>query len=113
VVIAIQKGERPRKPNDSGSLGLSDTLWQLTRMCWNEQASVRPAAQELLRCLQDASRTWIPPSTLQYPIPDGDGGGTGPDLTSGDERNRVVGAVASGFFVLVVGMLYFLLLPLT
>ena len=82
-------------------------------MCWSESPSSRPIAQELLRCLQDTSRAWVSPSPLRYPVSDNDDGGTGPGLSSGNERNRVAGAVACSLFVLVVGMLCALLLPPT
>ena len=100
MVIAVQKGGRPRKPVNAESLGLSDPLWQLTRKCWSEPPSTRPTAQQLLHCLEDASRTWVPP--LEYPISGGLDGGAGLDLTSGDERSIVAIALASCLFVLLI-----------
>ena len=110
-MIAVREGEHPRKPDNPETLGFSDTLWGLMKMCWSEPPSSRPTAQELLRCLQDASHAWAAPSTLQYPVPDDRDWRTGLGFTSSDERNRVLGAVASGVFVLIVGVLCVLLLP--
>jgi len=99
------------KPDNPETLGFSDTLWGLMEMCWSESPSSRPTAQELLRYLQDASHAWAPWSTLQYPVPDDHDWGTGLGFTSSDERNRVLGAVASGLCVLIVSVLCVLLLP--
>jgi len=79
-------------------------------MCWSESPSARPTAQELLHHLQDASHTWVPP--IEYPIPEGHGEGEEPDLTPDDEQSIATGALTSGFFVLVVGMLCAFLLPI-
>lgn len=107
AVIAIQKGKRPRKPDHAESLGFSDTLWWLTRMCWSESPSARPTAQELLRYLQDASHTWVPPP--HYPIPDDRDRGAELDLTSGDEQSLVTGVLTSHWFVLIVSVSWVLL----
>ena len=105
-MVAVQKGERPRKPENAESLGFSVALWWLVRMCWSESPSARPTAQELLRCLQDASPTWVPPP--EYPIHDG---GVGFDATFDDERGPVAGVLTGNLFVLMVGVLCILLLP--
>lgn len=60
----------------------------------------------LLRCLQDASNTWVPP--LEYPIPNGLDGDAEPDFTFGDEW-RVMGTLKH-FFFLMVGILCFIAL---
>ena len=111
VVIAVQKGKRPSKPDNADSLGFSNTLWWWTRLCWSESPSARPTAQQLFRYFQGASCTWVPP--LEYPIPNVLSGGAGADLTSGDERSIMTSALTSRLFALMVGMLYVLLLPLT
>ena len=109
VVVAVQKGERPKKPSNAKSLGLSDALWGLVLRCWTKSPTARPAAQGLLRCLQDASHTWVSP--LEYPIPDGLGGEGAPDTTSEDERSSTMGVRACSVFVIVVGMLCALIFP--
>lgn len=95
------------KPENAQSLGFSDPLWRLVRMCWSESPSARPTAQELLRCLQDASHTWVPPP--EYPTLDGVAGF---DVTSGDEWGLVTGVPVNNLLVLIVGALCVLLLPL-
>ena len=88
MVIAVEKGERPRKPDDAEVLGFSDTLWQLVQMCWSESPSSRPAARQLLLYLLDASHSWVAP--VEYPIRHDSDGGMEPDLTSGDEQSTVM-----------------------
>ena len=109
VVIAAQKGERPRKPETAESLGLSGPLWRLIRKCWSKSPSARPTAQQLLRHLEVASRTWVPPH--EYPIPNDLGGGVGLDLTSDDGRSIVTSVLTSSLFVLTLGVLCILFLP--
>ena len=96
VVITVQKGERPRKPDNAASLGLSDTLWRLIEMCWSEPPSTRPTAQELLHHIRNVSHVWVPPP--EYPISDDLEGGVGTDITTGDERSRVTSALAGSLF---------------
>jgi len=61
AALAVLRGERPERPVDAESLGLSDTLWELVQSCWSESSSTRPTAQQLLDYLSHASRTWVPP----------------------------------------------------
>lgn len=103
VVIAVQKGERPGKPDNAGALGFSNTLWGLTRTCWDESPSARPTAQQLLRYLEDASHTWVPP--LEYPILDSPDWGVGLGLPSSGERYIVMSALTSNVFVLLMSVL--------
>jgi len=60
-VPAILRGERPKRPFDAESLGLSDALWQLAQSCWGESSSDRPTVQQLLDHLSVAALSWVPP----------------------------------------------------
>ena len=84
MLIAIQEGKRPSKPVNARSLGFSDKLWELVSRCWDELPSTRPAARDLLRCLQDISPAWTP--LLEYPIPDEPDEEVGPDSVSRSEQ---------------------------
>lgn len=68
-IPAVVRGERPEKPSQAESLGISDTLWELVRSCWSELSSTRPTAQELLDYLLFVSPTWDPlkAAELGYP----------------------------------------------
>ena len=64
-VAAILKGQRPDKPIDAESLGLSCDLWGLVQLCWAESISTRPTAQRLFVHLSQGSLGWAPPQV--YP----------------------------------------------
>jgi len=83
----------------------------MTKLCWSESPSTRPTAQRLLRYLQGASHTWVPP--LEYPIPDGRGEVTGLDFTSGGKWSLVAKAATSSLLLLVIIILCVLFLPPT
>ena len=84
LVVAILKGKRPEKPLDAESLGLSDTLWGLVRLCWSKSSSTRPTARRLFDHLSAASLTWVPPPV--YPSETNDFGSTDSDSSSGSFR---------------------------
>ena len=109
VVVAVQKGERPKKPSNAKTLGLSDALWGLVLRCWTKSPTTRPAAKELLRCLEDASHTWAPPP--EYPIPDCLARKGALDSISEDEWSSTNGVRACGLFVIAVGILCALIFP--
>ena len=106
------RGERPRKPLDAESLGFSETLWELVRLCWSEASSARPTAQRLLDCFSSTYITWDPP--LVYPATVTDDLTTDEDLYSFSglyvEVSQGVGAVDSigDSLVLVVVLLLLL-----
>ena len=77
-IPAVVRGERPEKPSQAESLGLSDALWELVLSCWNESSATRPTAQELLDCLSIVSQTWDPlkAADLGYPATVADNSGT-------------------------------------
>lgn len=62
----VVRGKRPEKPPHAESLGFSDTLWGLVRLCWSAARSNRPAARELLEQLSLDSLAWVPPT--EYPV---------------------------------------------
>jgi len=65
-MAAVLRGERPEKPVDAESLGFSDVLWGLVKLCWGESSSDRPTARQLLEYLALASLNWVPPPV--YPV---------------------------------------------
>ena len=65
-MAAVLRGQRPEKPLDAESLGLSDKLWWLVQLCWSELSSDRPTALKLLNHLSSASLNWAPPPV--YPV---------------------------------------------
>ena len=66
VTAVVMDCQRPEKPLQAKSLGFSDTLWELTQLCWSESSLTRPTAVRLLDGLSTAALAWDPPSV--YPI---------------------------------------------
>ena len=61
-IPAILRGQRPEKPINAESLGLSCDLWGLVQLSWSESSSIRPTAQRLFNHLSLASLSWtLPP----------------------------------------------------
>ena len=110
MVIAVQKGGRPRRPVNAGLLGFSDRLWKLVLRSWDESPSTRPTARALLCYLQGASPTWAPP--LEYPIPDDPDGEAGFDLMPHGEWSVVADALTNSFFAPLIVMLCIFVLSL-
>ncbi|EJD03395.1 kinase-like protein [Fomitiporia mediterranea MF3/22] len=50
VIIKMQQGERPRKPESSEIIehGLDDNLWNLLTWCWVEDLAARPSIHEVI-----------------------------------------------------------------
>ena len=64
AAYAVLRGERLGKPSNASSLGFTDELWGMLLSCWNESASARPTAEELLDYLRPASLAWTSPPTV-------------------------------------------------
>jgi serine/threonine protein kinase len=42
VIHAVISGERPPKPENAESIGITEVLWDLLRECWGEDRKTRP-----------------------------------------------------------------------
>ncbi|KAF8592368.1 kinase-like protein [Ramaria rubella] len=53
VLIEMQKGERPKKPNSADILarGFDDNLWQVATACWEKSVEHRPTINHILQQL--------------------------------------------------------------
>ncbi|KAF9649106.1 kinase-like protein [Thelephora ganbajun] len=58
VVIAITKGDRPRKPKGASRLGFSRELWRTIERCWGGIRDERPRVEEILASLNEATAFW-------------------------------------------------------
>ena len=57
VFVKILEGEHP--PREGGFM---DSLWVMLELCWTPQPDVRPSIEEVLQCLERASRSWETPT---------------------------------------------------
>ena len=62
VVAKILKGERPRRPHGVGGMWFTNEVWGILQRCWEPTPNDRPGIEDVLQCLEEASRSWTPPS---------------------------------------------------
>ena len=63
VVPRILKGERPGRPRGAEGTWFTDEVWSTLERCWKPVPGDRPRIRDVLQCLENASRSWIPPSS--------------------------------------------------
>jgi len=57
-VEAIIKGERPKMPHTTDSLGFTDGLWRIVERSWMVDTDARPDVKAVLYHLSLAASTW-------------------------------------------------------
>ena len=62
AVGKVLKGERPERPQGVGGKWFTDEVWSILGRCWEPNPGDRPSVEDELRCLEEASRFWMPPS---------------------------------------------------
>ena len=55
-------GKRPSRPEGSEGVWFRDDVWTVLEHCWTSQPNDRPGVEEVLQCLEEASRVWMSPS---------------------------------------------------
>ena len=69
IIGRITKGERPGRPQGEEGAWFTDNIWGILECCWEPNPSNRPNTKDVLRCLEDVSRSWKPPSqTVAGPL---------------------------------------------
>ena len=66
VVVKVHKGERPGRPRGAIGEWFMNEVWDVLESCWKHTPHDRPGIGDVLQCLENASRSWIP--TPQEPI---------------------------------------------
>jgi len=69
VVAKISKGERPGRPRGAGGKWFTDDVWGVVQRCWAPRRDHRPKIGDVLQCLEEASRFWIPLSPGKVAVP--------------------------------------------
>ena len=54
-------GRRPGRPEELEGAWFMDDVWTMLERCWAHQPNNRPDIEEVLQCLEGASRVWTPP----------------------------------------------------
>jgi len=53
VILLVARGRRPPKPVSGEALGLTPTIWELTKRCWHKNPAKRPDTSEILAYLEN------------------------------------------------------------
>ena len=63
VVVRIFRGERPERPQGADGTWFTNEVWGTLERCWNPTPCDRPAIEDVLQCLDNASGSWTLPSS--------------------------------------------------
>ena len=71
VVAMVGRGERPERPDGAEGRWFTDAVWRGLERCWAPKRDDRPSIEDVLRSLEEASRSWTPLScpTMENPPP--------------------------------------------
>ena len=58
----VFRGDRPERPQGAEGVWFTDRVWEVLGFCWASQPEARPSIEGVLQCLNEASRSWKPPS---------------------------------------------------
>ena len=54
----VLSDERPSRPSNSESLGITNEIWSLLEICWAKDVALRPTSNHVVRCLKGAVKGW-------------------------------------------------------
>ena len=57
----VLRGDRPERPQGEEGAWFTDDVWTVLEHCWMPQPGDRPSIEDILRSLEEASRSWTPP----------------------------------------------------
>jgi hypothetical protein len=57
----IFSGKRPGRPKGPERVWFTDDVWAVLERCWAHRPVDRPGVEDVLQCLEEASRVWMPP----------------------------------------------------
>lgn len=60
VVAKVSRGERPGRPRGAEIRWFTDGVWRILQHCWAPKRDHRPGIEEVLQCLEEASKSWTP-----------------------------------------------------
>ena len=56
----VAKGDRPKRPRGTEGVWLTDDVWEVLGRCWMPQPENRTTIEDVLQCLEKASRSRMP-----------------------------------------------------
>ena len=69
VVAKVCRGERPERPEGLNGYWFTDVVWRVLERCWMPNRDDRSSIEDVLRSLEEPSRSWTPLShpTVESP----------------------------------------------
>jgi len=58
VCYVVHDKKRPGKPENASAIGFSDSLWDFTQRCWDEDMELRPEVGEVVTHLEEVAKDW-------------------------------------------------------
>ena len=62
VCIVVFRGNRPEKPGGIEGMWFTSGVWKLLERCWLAEPQNRPSIEDVLRHLEETSKSWTAPS---------------------------------------------------
>ena len=90
----VLHGVRPDKPDNASAIGFSDSLWEITQLCWDGEMGLRPKVEEVIARLREAAVSW---GKLMPPCPQVKGATSSPEDMSDPEESQVVDVIVRLF----------------
>ena len=69
IPAKVIKGDRPGRPEGVEGVWFTDGVWGALGCCWVPEPKSRLNVEDILQCLEKASRSWTRPSPLQVAVP--------------------------------------------
>ena len=60
----VAGGSRPERPRGTEAVWFTDDVWEMLGRCWVPQPEHCPSVKDVLRCLEEVSRSWVLPPQL-------------------------------------------------
>ena len=60
VIAKVGGGERPGRPRGAEGEFFTNGIWRILERCWTPNPDNRPRIEDVLLCLEDVSRFWMP-----------------------------------------------------
>ena len=58
----VMRGDRPERPEGMEGVWLTGGIWEVLERCWVLTPQNRSSVNDVLLCLEETSKCWIPPS---------------------------------------------------
>ena len=68
----VFRGDRPERPQGVKGIWFTDEVWGVLGLCWTPQPENRPSIEDVLECLEEVLKSWIPPSPRLFVAPSTD-----------------------------------------